>query len=57
MKESYPELFPSGKFRMSKFFKWKRVVTPLFLNNNLLVLLLVIDCLILLIKLFTIIEL
>ena len=30
MKESYPELFPSVNFRGRKFFKWGRVVTPLF---------------------------
>ena len=36
MKESYPELFPSGNFRGRKSFKWGRVVTPRLILNLLL---------------------
>lgn len=32
MKESYPDLFPSGKFLVRKFFEVGRVVTPQKLN-------------------------
>jgi hypothetical protein len=43
MKESYPELFPSGNFRGRKSFKWGRVVTPHFILKFIIIILSVVS--------------